>query len=299
MLGRIYFVILMMLGSSAYSQVSFYISPNVSMKTNTSFFPSNHGYRDKRMSISNDYFSFVHYGRFFDRNQINIGLNVGVKWNNRHFLELGLSTDQASIANTVSIHELMVDSITSVRTSYPNGGGGTNSTGALQRFSLSYQMMLWKNKNNTVNLRGVAGIGFMHSRKSGFKDDWYIDTMYYHSSEDNNGNIPPKKISIDNIYEVSYQRMGFSLNANIGFGIDFISKEKQRNICSFDIFYLHNAKIMLSSTHRFRVSDNMLTTDYIYHLSSSGSGFYFNISKKIQIYPWRTFKQKKETLPYD
>jgi len=298
MLKNSFFILLLTLGSRSYSQVSFYIRPVVSMKTNECFFPKQGNLRDKRNSIDNEYFSLIHYGRFFNREQINFGFHAGVQWN-KHTLEFGLDTDNASLAYGISSHVVYIDTLTNARTAYESSGLTMIGTDGINRYSLTYQSVVWKNKNNTINIRAVAGLGVMHTKGGGLKKDLYIDTVYYpyDISEDINPN--PPDVSFRQTSDISIQRLGFSLNGNIGFGIDFMSKQKQRNLFSIDIFYLHNLNIMYSEIYNFRVSDKMLTTDYVYTLHSRGSGFYFNISKKMQLYPWRKFKTKKEHLPYD
>jgi len=288
----LFFVIL---GGAVHSQVSFYIRPQFNTKTHQAHFdryrPST--LKDKRKVRTNEYFSFVNNGMFWDRS-INIGISMGVEWKGKHAVELGYLQDRFGVSWATAMNYVSIDTTTNVRHGYESyiaNSLGSDPT-MVRRISASYANTIWKSKQQIIQLRILMGLGFLQTRGASQTDP--LDIITYNDPPTFSEQTPVPDLYMYEVSDRAFYNRNFSLYANLGIGIDFVSKKK-RNLFSVDVFYLHNRHIIYIHTFNYRVVDKLVTTDYSYTVHSKGSGFYFNLSKKIQLYPWRVGKNKKET----
>jgi len=43
--------------------------------------------------------------------------------------------------------------------------------------------------------------------------------------------------------------------------------------------------------HRIKINDNVTDVNFFYTFSSRGSGIYFTVSRRLQVYPWKGCKK--------
>jgi len=291
----LFFITFLTLGSIGHAQVSFYIRPALSSKTNYTHFYEyfmNGSVKDRRNTRTNEYFTFINHGRYFNIWEWNWGIHVGVSLKDKHSIELGYSTDNIALAMGIAMDRKQVNKETNVQYGYESTNFLSLSTdpSGMRRISATYSYKVLQNKNKTIQLRTIIGLGVLQTVGADIFDP-VIQAMYYDLPD-------PKELLADETYvypisDISNQRIEFSTYANFGLGLDFVSKKKQRNLFSLEVFYLHSRRIIYSHYFRYRVVDKLVSTDYIYSLHSRGSGFYFNLSKKIQLYPWIWGKNRK------
>jgi len=286
------FVLFMMLGSTLYSQVSFYLRPTVNMKTNQGNIWS-HNWRNppEYKTMTNEYFSITTGKMYFDKNQINLGLHFGVRLKDRHFFELGFSGDNSGIKTQAGGHRWSIDSYTSSPSPPIVRTGGSHNLieigSPFTRISFTYNNLVWKNTSKTIQLRSVVGFGSMFNQYVNRKKGIFV-TQTHSAFQLNN---------IDsNIFNTEYtitstQAWRNSFYLNLGLGVDFYTKKKNKYLFSFDIFYLQGTKNVQIGHHRIKIDDNGKDVNFLYTFSSRGSGFYFTLSRRLQIYPWRPNKK--------
>jgi len=282
----------LLLGGIVRSQVSFYVRPVIFNKTNKAHFWEYVDHKDRRTTRTNEYFTFINHVNYFQFGEINWGFNIGVSWKDKHSVELGYSTDHVAIAMGIATNTVSVDTSTNVQYGYESSSYLSLSTDPtyMRKLSASYSFKAWQNKHKTLQLRTIIGLGFLQTIGAR-PNDPIIQTMYYDPPD-------PTSDLLGDVYmypvlDRSIQNKGFSLYANVGLGLDFVSKKKQRNLFSLEVFYLHSRRYIYTHHFQYRVVDKLISTDYTYSLYSRGSGFYFNISKKIQLYPWIWGKNNK------
>src|SRR5690554_2521912 len=87
--------LLLLLGSTLNAQVAFYLRPTVNMKTNQSSFGTEYQMNTYN-SVTNEHFTIVNRPMFLD-GHIDLGINAGIQIKEKHFIELGISSDHSSI----------------------------------------------------------------------------------------------------------------------------------------------------------------------------------------------------------
>jgi len=288
--------IFLLLGGVVHSQVSFYVRPVCFTKTNKAhfdeYFDRRHGQiSDKRITRTNEYFTFINHVNYFYIGELNWGFHLGMNWGDKHSVELGYSTDHVALAMSTASNVVRVDTLTNVRYSYESSSYLSLSTDPtyMRKISASYAYKTWQNKHKTLQVRTLVGLGFLQTIGASFSDP-LIQTMYSDPPDPASGLLGD--VYMYPVLDRSIKNQAFSLFANVGIGLDFVSKKKHRNLFSVEIFYLHSRRIIYSHYFQYRVVDKFVSTDYTYALHSKGSGFYFNLTKKIQLYPWIWGKKK-------
>lgn len=286
-------IFFLLLGNVLYSQVAFYIKPELYTKTNTS---SLHIKATKNTiapkkdynSYQNDLFMFTNNRNRFD-GQINMGLKVGFQYK-RNFFELGFSTDHTSISSTVTAREnTNVFQSPSDTIIYTYSDNSFTSGKSYYRFSLDYNRLLWQNKNKTVKFSLGAGLGILfnpqvNKKKSEFDlhtfNGWIV------------GGTPNQHVMEHKIN--SYGRNRLAFNLRLSSEITFSTK-KEVELFSINVSYLQVLALeyMMYHQHLFTVYDYGNVYKYMFFQFSQGSGFYFQISRKFQLYPWIPLSKKK------
>lgn len=72
---------------------------------------------------------------------------------------------------------------------------------------------------------------------------------------------------------------------------DFYSSH-QKYILSFKVQYLQGVMNKHSSNIIYLINDNGTQKSFYYKQYSRGSGIYFELSRRFQIYPWKGRKKK-------
>lgn len=285
------FVLFMMLGSTLCSQVSFYLRPTVNMKTNQGNIFGTPGTQPEYKTMTNEYFSISTGKMYFDMNQVNLGLHFGVRLKDRHFFELGFSSDNSGIKTQAGVHQWSIDPYTNspsppvVRTGVNHNQVEIGSP--FTRISFTYNNLVWKNTLKTIQLRSIVGFGSMFNQHVNRKKGIFVtqvDPVFELNNIDSN--IFNTEYTI-----TSTSAWRNSLYLNLGLGVDFYSKKKNKYLFSFDIFYLQGTRNVQIGHHRIKINDNGKDVNFLYSFSSRGSGFYFTLSRRLQFYPWRPNKK--------
>lgn len=279
------FLFLPTLGLNA--QTSFYLRPTVNMKTQQSFFGNNRA-SENYSEYSNNYFTFRNDRNFIDRNTINFGLNAGVVYKKKHFFEFGYSIDNSGVAVGVKAQSYMNNFQDTEGLFYNSAGSTYSQTGSsFSRISFSYSTVFYKNRNNTFNGRLLGGIGLFHNTSVNRKKNIYD---FNYESHFTNGQIAGDVFITEHYSRISnYWRN--SLYLNLGVGGDFYTKKNHKYLFSFDLSYLQGTRPIQIDDNFISVQDQGDALDFHYRVSSRGSGIYFTLSRRFQVYPWKGCKK--------
>jgi len=76
---------------------------------------------------------------------------------------------------------------------------------------------------------------------------------------------------------------------SLGISSDIYFKEK--HLFSTSLIYTQGFKVLENTSHTVKVSQTgMPNKEYLYDTFSRGSGFQFQISRRLQFYPWKKKK---------
>lgn len=151
------FILFLFFGSTLNAQIAFYLRPTVIVKTNQSSFGSS--LLPSYNTITNEHFTFMNRSMFFDDN-IDFGIHLGIQIKKKHFIELGYSTDHSSIGNIIITQPTYYDPQTGIEYQTEKAGYSSFSP-YYSRLSVDYQYNLWSNKNETLRLQSIAGLGLL------------------------------------------------------------------------------------------------------------------------------------------
>ncbi|WP_159038600.1 hypothetical protein [Brumimicrobium mesophilum] len=273
------------------------------MKTNKSTFGTGHQ-MNSHNSITNEHFTFVNRSMFLD-GHVDLGINAGIQIKEKHFIELGFSSDHSSIGRSLLTNSIFND--------YETGENYTSNTYSHNtvsihywRISADYHNNFWKNQKGTIAFRSMSGIGILlnpsgNTNYSGNgsanglgllgKDDFGFGINNESYGNDEMHQIKPDVFLTDYVSKIEIHR-GISPYVKFGLGIDFSTKD-DFHLFSFDVSYLLSGRIVQQQESRITVMDNGVETNYRYSQSSIGSGLYFTLSRKFQVYPWLPLKKNK------
>lgn len=281
----IFAILFLTLLSGLHSQVSFYLRPTVNMKVNQGKIYGTPGSQPIFTTMTNQYFSISTDRKFFDNNNINLGLHLGVKLKEKHFFELGMSTDNSGIRT-------QAEAANWVAGNPPVRFGGNHNSSSVgspfTRLSFNYNNLFWKNKSKTLQLRSIVGFGSMYNhyvnRKKGI---FVIDEVPAFALGEIDSNIFNTEYRI-----TTTKAWRNALYLNVGLGFDFYTKKKNKYLFSFDLFYVQGTRNVQYEEHRIKILDHGKEVNFLYAFSSRGSGFYFMLTRRLQFYPWRPNKVK-------
>lgn len=275
----------MIFGYLLNAQVSFYVRPTVSMKTQQSFFRAN-GYHEKYTEYSNKYFTFRNDRHYFDRNEVYLGLQLSLSLNEKHLFELGVATDGAGSA--VGLKAQYYDYVNAYQDTegvfYNSASSSYSQIGSSHhKIAINYNNIFYKNTSNTIQTRLIGGLGVLHNssvnRKKGIYNVEYVPHFSLGQvSED---------VFIDEHYSRISNFWRNSVYFNLGFGLDFHTKNTNSYLFSFDINYLQGTRTIHVNDNFIKVIDSGEEIDFHYRVGSRNSGFYFTLSRRFQVYPWK------------
>lgn len=284
------FSLIMLFAFPLGAQIAFYIKPTVTMKTNYSRFSTlPHHSSSVNFDPYNPYFTVFNNSLYFDDNNVNLGVHVGVKWKERHFFEVGFSKDNAGTSTSVigakngGIDPLTNEWFNTLGANLLNVGHGYS------RISFDYEYNLVKSKNNVVKVNLKLGTGLMVDWSNRPKKGIYkIDTLPTPLIVP----IPDEQIYFTKALTTSQGVSRVSPFLTIGGAFTFSTKSNYE-IFTLNVFYVQNFKNMQLTRHTASISDHGNINNYKYWQSSRGSGFYFQISRRLQFYPWIPLSKKK------
>ena len=280
MASRILFLsIVMLFGCSVSAQKAFYIRPRAMMKSVNSYHSQRFRLENGQQfnNAHNGFYTFYNYGLHFTNTKLNLGISAGVKFNEKSSLELVISADGSSTKQEF----IYIDQSNSVGQNLTVGR--VNSIGLLwghdfNRIGLEYHSK-WLDKKR-YDIRGQCGLGM-------FIPSLAHDAEYLYSGFGNND----FQADVEKINMVISK---YAAYLQVGIGFDWKTK-RGVPILSFDVFATYNwRRIMQQVDYNVTLIESDGTAHLFYHtLFSRGSGINFQLSRPIQVYPWRPYKREK------
>ncbi len=267
MKALVFFSLVLFSTLSFQAQRYLYVRPMASMKANVSSFLG--PFNGKPLNFStNPHYTLYNYGLHLNNNEINLGINFGLKLDAKNAVELSFSGDNASIKSSFVYQDLLGPD-------YIVDQYSTSSTGSsLHRISAEYHRVLGQNKN--VALRSTIGLGVYIPRNA-------------------NGQINEQEKEFTTAFYTATGTVSSTSNyfispvLKIGAGFD-IKNKKGNPFCSLDISYIYNTnyRSFVNETYKIQVTDiNQATTNYLHTLKSNGTGINFQLSFPIKVYEFK------------
>lgn len=272
-------------GQNVVAQTTFSISPLINHKLSICGYGYDQHfgfYSENQPSIiQNPYFEFG-AKRISHRPSINIGLRFIASFEeDKHLLgfewcqdEVGTmsKTKSFSTSNSYGLPPATHKTY-GINTSY------FQNAFAFDRFSISYGYLLSKKakKNKLYLTTDLSFARFKDNRMEWFyKNSPENNAVYYHN------NAKWEEIEqTAQLWGGNYFMLGVGLKTDV-----FISlKQKPVYLFSLETNYRQGFKVMVASGQRTLINDNNELIEFYNELGSKGSGIYFQISRKFQIYP--------------
>lgn len=254
------------------SQNSFYLIPTINTKFGVS--GSNAIFHYSNQFPKNEYFTFKNNSPYFSKE---ILLGIGAGWKNKKqgfFLEFNWNMDGANISNET----IFLSTINSTENYYINNNLIYSGGVATHRFSLNIKKYLFK---NSIYLNIGTGLTYFPHEKN-YKFEYETEPFLYDSN------------TTFNVKNTSRAVEHYNFNLSLGLSADI--KWNKFYLFSIDLFYSQGFKKNLLVHDSYYEIQNTLTNDvkkYSYGTASKGSGFYFQISRRFQLYPWIPLNKKK------
>lgn len=290
----IFILLFLIIGNVLHSQLTFYIAPEIYTKTNTSSLhinPFNTSLPSKNQYDihQNEIFMFTNNRNQFD-GEINLGIKAGVKYKKNYF-EIGFTSDHTSISHTTTSHSIsnVINSpdVSPIYT-YSNVTYILGSR-TYYKFSLDYNRLFWQDKNKVFSLSFGLGTGVLFNKYINKKKNEFDIQTYDIPVPEGTPNQHIKSHILN-----SYGRNRFAFYLKLNSEVSFSTK-KGVELFSINISYLKSLNYTQYNQHIFTVYDYGDIYKYMIFQYSRGSGFYFQISRKFQLYPWKpTFKKKRK-----
>jgi hypothetical protein len=257
------------------SQVSFYVEPTIQTKTSissSSFF---------RISDFD-----VHYDNRFSFNNrllilpkklspLLLGLNIGViTKNKRNIFNLGINGDESNAGFDYQINSINDFGI-------PSSTDGSLNTGrSFTNLHFNYKYKL-NSQNKQFNWYLVAGFGWALRKKpssltfeTGVVEGRINDTTNFLMESTNVRTYNPRIFMY-----------------NLGLQVDVNSK-KGNYLFSTALNYYYSNQVMTYLSTRINIYSNSKSETFYNYNYSTGSGIYLQVSRRIQVYPWKKREKK-------
>lgn len=287
----------MLFGKSAFSQTTFFISPLINYKVQLSSY-SVHQYFGTYYSEytylghQNPYYTFK-AKKISGRPSINIGIRAGLTLaNKKHLVYLEWSQDEAgTMSKTTSLQTPNYYGAPNLIPTYPVYTNGTRyfqSGFAYDRLSLGYGIRLTKEKTLT-KIYFITDFSIIFGGKN--RATWYYEmdstantsTYYYNDA---------KEVSTE-ITAYHWGRTSALLGIGIKTDIGAKFKGKEHYLFSLEVNYRQGFQPIGGSISTTHIEDNGKIIAFANELITKGSGIYFQISRKFQLYPWIPLSKKK------
>ncbi len=273
---------------NAYSQTEFYVRPTLNSK----------GYVSSADNTLSDFLIFnnktANNPYFQCENQLislrsigYIGLNLGIKLKNNHNVEIGWSQD--GTGSSWRDRMMTWDTTSLGLQTFSNNHTISRSHIHYHRIFVQYQFSLVNIEEKTnfgINL--ASGVLFNPNKKKNSPPPSIIYGSY--SSPESQTNLD-ENISLTSKENEAFAFSRYSFFFSIGLFSDLIVKKNY--LFSVSLSYLQSFNYMEYSIHRYMINDNGIEKRLDYTSASKGSGFYFQISRKFQLYP--LYRKKKSS----
>lgn len=273
---------------NVYSQTKLYIRPALTVKgyvssadnTLSNFLIFNN------KTAKNPYFQ-VSNQLISSRSICYVGLNLGVNFKNNHSIEIGWSQD--GTGSSWRDRMMTWDTTSFGLQTFSNNHTISKSHIHYQRLFIEYQF-IFKDYEEKTNLGLTLSSGFLFNPNK--KKNTLPPSIIYgsYSSPESQTNLD-ENISLTFKENEAFAFSRYSFFLALGFFSDVLVKKKY--LFSFSLSYLQSFNYMEYSVHRYMINDNNIEKRLDYTSASRGSGFYLQISRKFQLYPWT--KNKKSS----
>lgn len=258
-----------------FSQNSFFVIPSINTKVNICSTDWTHF---STHFPKNDYFDIynntLHLSPF-------IGLGLAFDWKNeKKNFKLGVSWNQ-DVAG-VSAKEVYL-STNGTPFYYFNQELITKQSYFTNRFSINFTKPLIQ---DNLFLKLGAGLIFSSSGHKKHSQDLFYTTYSFDPF------LLDTNITVGRTYS-ALANYRFSLNLSLGLTLDI--KWSKVYLFSLDAIYTQGFKNITAAGFDYDITnlDSGVTTKLEYGLYSKGSGFTIQLSRKIQLYPWRPNRKIK------
>jgi hypothetical protein len=265
-----------------FAQNTFYVRPKFEIGLNQTM---THSQKSSFLFYNNSnyikvpYYDFEPIPMFFGSTMLALGLNVGVKFNNNNLLEIGWNQDETGSAIRITSMGYGKNNIYA-----PESANDLSTFIYNHRIEVLFQRCL-RTKNEINN------IYFKHS---------YL--VFGSGIKINPRTLGDKVLitragSYDNIYlegtHSLYAPGKETFFLSLGISGDLYIKNKY--LFTSNITYTQGFGIIENTRHQIDVyENNTLIKTYTYNTYSNGSGFEFQISRRLQFYPWKQKTKKKD-----
>lgn len=284
---KLLFCLFIGMSGIVFSQTSFYIAPLINVKGHY----SRSQVYDKK-NYQNEFFEYQSRNLLFS--SLGLGIKGGIGLNDRWLFDFGWSTDETRSGNrfyTTSYSDNTVYG--GYKNYYPSGGNSFHIGVQTNRFHLSAQYKLinpvkFEHKKFWVVPYIVAGLGLnVNTYRTPQLDAWIYEGGYSLIAE----NVGMK--------------IDYSLNAGdrknfhglLGLSTDLMVKKHY--LFSFSVYSTFSFQTKTKNHDlsfigtRVTINDLSGTRQYVFSEGSKGTGLYFEISRRFQLYPWRPNKKEK------
>jgi hypothetical protein len=287
------FYIFLLFGSKLLAQTTFSVSPLVNHKLHFCSFTGTHVTKhlteNNPTLVPNPYFSFD-AKRISNRPAIDIGIRGELGFqNSKYLLNVEFASD-ASGTMSKTIHFATTNHYPLPAPSYKTYGQGIGYVQGgfvYNRLSLQYGYRL-TNENRPYKIYLLTDFSIIYGKANQSTwvfeaDSTYISTYFHNDAK----NI----YSENNFYYYGKTSVlfGIGLKGDIGFK----TKKKEHYLFSLEAFMRQGTRFIMFSSHEQIIEDNNKQIGFINGLGTRGSGIYFQISRKFQLYPWRPNKKTK------
>jgi hypothetical protein len=257
------------------SQVSFYVEPTIQTKTSissTSFYKTTDFERqyDNRFTLNNRFLIFPH-----NLSPLTLGINAGIiTKNKRNIFNFGINGDGTSAGFDYNVNKVDEFGILTI------AGGGLYTGKTFTNIHFNYKYRL-SEKSKQFNWFVVGGFGVASSGKprtytfeTGVVELPLSDSVTFLMNSTNT------RTSLRNVFMF-----------NLGLQLD-VNSPKGKYLFSSAVSYYHSNKALTALNSSIYIFSNSKTERFNSGNYSTGSGIYFQVSRRIQVFPWKTRAKK-------
>ena len=269
----LFFISMKLVGIS--SQVSFYVEPTIQTKTSissTSFFRMTDFQiqDDSRFTLNNRFLIFPQ-----KLSPLTLGINIGlVLKNKRHIFNLGIMGDESNAGFDYSFRTIDDFGNPSSR----DGGFNTGRSFTNVHFNYKYKL---NSKNKEFNWYLLAGFGWALRNKSS-NLTFETDVVKGRINDTTNFLLESTNTRTYNPFVMMY---------NLGLQVDVNSK-KGNYLFSSSLNYFYSNQVLTYLPTEINIYSNTKSETFQSASYSTGSGIYLQVSRRIQVYPWKTRAKK-------
>jgi hypothetical protein len=262
-------VFIFFLSSLSFSQTTFYLQPLSNSKNSISFIAKEETGGVKTGFFENDYFFGTHTvtynARVVRRNSLNLGIGIGITLNESENLQFEWTQDKASFLINSNYRTYFNDYNYNVKITYHR---------AIHRVGLNYSKIRFTQDGKRKFLQYSFGCGaFLNFNQY---SDVHVDQP--------TGNIyltPTLQLSSLYIQPLKEKK----INAYLKFGLEGDVRFRKKYFFTTSAFYIQGfGKIArIEHVHKYKQNGELFILPI--GLESRGSGIYFQLSRRFQVYP--------------